>query len=685
MADRLDAPAPGPASPDVDEELLPGLCLAVGEIVGVSPQDIQPDDELDTLGLDTVGKAELADRIARDHHVDFLGQPAISDCRSVRDVANLVASMRCGGGGDNGTSRDDTLVLDFAYRLCDVAFTLQAGREELQERLAVVVSHLDALVSKLRLFSAGESQLDVLRGSVSGETQLLSTVLDGKEGEAFLDGLHRTGNLAKIARLWVSGVDVAFPARSRARSARRVSLPTYPFARDRYWLPASPARVAPVPALELPPVPAAEPLPVPAEVVTTPPAAQGPSEASWDEVRATIAEAMASVLEVPVNEFILDLPHVDFGVDSVLAVEIVDRINRTLDVTLKPTDFFSYATLRKLTDHVEQMRPTPRIEPDQPPNGVVVSGAVPEAPARPRIAATGVAAAGVAAAGVASTDVAVIGMSARFPDAPDLDQLWANLAAGRDSVAEIPPHRWDVCQHWDPDPLAAGKTYSKWGSVLEDVGMFDPAFFGMSPREARLMDPQQRLYLMEAWRALEDAGYSDRALDGTECHSFVGTAMGDYHHLLRDGGVPLEGYTFTGTHPAVLASRISYHLNLRGPSVAVDTSCSSSLMAVHLACEAIRAGRTELALAGGVAALFTPELHILASKAGMLSPGGRCRAFDDAADGFVPGEGVGVVVLKNLAQALRDGDHIHGVIAGSGSNQDGKTNGITAPSAPSQT
>ncbi|WXB19735.1 SDR family NAD(P)-dependent oxidoreductase [Pendulispora albinea] len=276
-------------------------------------------------------------------------------------------------------------------------------------------------------------------------------------------------------------------------------------------------------------------------------------------------------------------------------------------------------------------------------------------------------------------------MSGRFPDAKNVDEFWTNLELGRDSVREIPQNRWNVNEHFDADPLAPNKTYSKWGGVLDDIDRFDPDFFNMSPREARLTDPQHRLFLMEAWRAFEDAGYSGQQLDGSRCSVFVGCASGDYKNLLKESRVPLEGYTFMGNDASILAARIAYYLNLRGPSMAIDTACSASLVAVHLACEALREGKCDLALAGGVAVLVTPELHILGSKAGMLSPRGKCRPFDDGADGFVPGEGVGALVLKRLDRALADGDHVHGVIRASAINQDGKTNGITAPSGPSQT
>ncbi|WP_053913131.1 SDR family NAD(P)-dependent oxidoreductase [Streptomyces sp. SCSIO 75703] len=724
-------PRRAPAAPLTGATPPTGLLSAVADVLGVPVDSVDPDEDLESLGFDPVTLAALGDRLRAAPGASATA-PVPAGHHRLRDLA----AQPDGPGGPEGEARAP-------HRLRDIAFTLAAGREPQSERLALVVTDVGELAALLEEFAQGEEPPAVYRGSAGGQGGLLAELLDGQEGASFLASLRRAGDLDRLARLWAAGLDAAGVPEDR-HDARRVPLPGYPFARERYWVPepaeddpgTPPAHGTPdsrtpdsrtpgsrAPAPTPPPtptpspasvaVPAAAPAPVPVQVSVTVPAAErlapaeGPDPAS---VRAVVAGAMATVLEVPAEEFQPDVPHSDFGVDSVLAVEIVERINRELDTDLRPTDFFNYPTLRKLAEHVGEKTGTGRTAGDRGPGGPHPDGAPaaprptapPPAPApapapapEPARAALRsaprapddrpVPAPTAAPAGPAGPhDVAVIGMSGRFADAADLDELWANLAAGRDSVREIPPHRWDVGAHWDPDPAAPGKTYGKWGSVLDGIDRFDPDFFGISPREARLMDPQQRLFLMEAWRAIEDAGYGERTLDGLECPVFVGTSMGDYHHLLRQRGVPVEGYTFMGTHPAVLSSRLSYHLNLKGASLAVDTSCSSSLMAVHLACEAIREGRGELALAGGVAALVTPELHVLASKAGMLSPRGRCRPFDDGADGFVPGEGVGVVLLKRLDSALRDGDHVHGVIAATGANQDGRTSGITAPSAPAQ-
>lgn len=285
----------------------------------------------------------------------------------------------------------------------------------------------------------------------------------------------------------------------------------------------------------------------------------------------------------------------------------------------------------------------------------------------------------------AMIEVAVIGMSCRFPQSKDCDAFWEVLKNGTDCITEVPAERWAAYQNWyHPDPANPHTSYSKWGGFIEDIDKFDPLFFNIAPTEAELMDPQQRIFLEETWKAIESAGYNPRDLGSQSCGVYVGCTTGDYVQALARSGQHTHGAAFTGTSSAILVSRISYLLNLRGPSLAVDTACSSSLSAVHLACESIRQGENRLAIAGGVNLFVTPWAHILTSQVGMQAVDGRCRTFDEAACGTVFSEGCGVVLLKALDKALEDGDAIWGVIKGSGLNQDGKTNGITAPSALSQ-
>lgn len=222
------------------------------------------------------------------------------------------------------------------------------------------------------------------------------------------------------------------------------------------------------------------------------------------------------------------------------------------------------------------------------------------------------------------------------------------------------------------------------GGFVEGVDLFDSDFFNISPRESEAMDPQQRLCLEESWKALEDAGYSEKELNGNSVGVFIGAKPGDYINLIKERNIAPNPYTTMGCNQAILAARISYHLNLKGPSLTVDTACSSSSVAVHLAYNSILQGECDMAIAGGVSVMSSPELYLESSKMGMFSVDGRCKAFDNAANGIVPGEAVGMVILKRLDKALKDRNQIYGVIAGSGINQDGKTNGITAPSSSSQ-
>ncbi len=272
-----------------------------------------------------------------------------------------------------------------------------------------------------------------------------------------------------------------------------------------------------------------------------------------------------------------------------------------------------------------------------------------------------------------SRDIAIVGMAGRFGNAPDLDSFWRMLEAGDDCLTEMPERRW---------PAAMGPR--RRGGFLPDEDRFDPLFFRISPTEAAMMDPQQRLFLETAYHALEDAGYAERTLSGMRCGVFAGAGAGDYAQRFRDAGLQSNALGLMGNVTSILAARISYFLNLKGPGVALDTACSSSLVAVHLACESLMSGTCDMALAGGVAVISTPQFIGAMTDGGMLSPNDRCAAFDAAADGFVCGEGAGVVVLKRLADAERDGDNILGIVRGSGINRDGRTNGITAPSAPSQ-
>ena len=280
--------------------------------------------------------------------------------------------------------------------------------------------------------------------------------------------------------------------------------------------------------------------------------------------------------------------------------------------------------------------------------------------------------------------IAIIGLGCRFPGARDTRAFWKLLSGGVDAITTVPPERWDIGAFYDPDPAAQGKMSTRWGGFLEQVDGFDPLFFKIAPREVASMDPQQRLLLEVTWEALEDAGQVPELLAGTQTGVFVGISSYDYCTILCRDTRNVDAHIGTGNTNCIAANRISYLFDFHGPSLAIDTACSSSLVAVHLGCKSLWTGESTLVIAGGVQLVLSPWATVGYSKAGSMSPDGRCKAFDASADGYVRSEGAGVVILKPLAKALADGDPIYAVIRGSAINQDGRSNGLTAPSPAAQ-
>ncbi|MGV9310735.1 amino acid adenylation domain-containing protein [Streptomyces sp. NPDC003691] len=396
-----------------------------------------------------------------------------------------------------------------------------------------------------------------------------------------------------------------------------------------------------------------------------------------EHVRATVERVLAETLKLAADELTADKPFADYGLDSLTGVSLVNRLNESLGTDLDPSVLFENPSIGRLTRFLVDEEgaavvaavPEPSAIPGPPavsePSPVPAPPAVSEPSAIPGPPALS------GPSGGGREPVAIVGMSGRFPGARDTGELWDLLVSGRDAVSKV--SRWD---------LASLGSACLDGGLLDGVDEFDPLFFGISGAEAVYMEPQQRLFLQEAWRALEDAGHAGASLDRDRCGIYVGCAAGDYLDMTGPSDYP--GQALWGNMNSLVPSRIAYYLDLHGPALAVDTACSSSLVSLYLACQALWAGEVTTAIAGGVYVQNSPRLYLAASRAGMLSPTGRCRSFDRAADGFVPAEGVGALILKRLSDAEADGDHIHGVIRGIGINHNGTTNGIAAPNGTSQ-
>ncbi|WP_124432256.1 SDR family NAD(P)-dependent oxidoreductase [Pseudomonas orientalis] len=401
--------------------------------------------------------------------------------------------------------------------------------------------------------------------------------------------------------------------------------------------------------------------PVPAPLAASPTPAPVPVRLAGDgrpSLLASVRELVAGSLQFELADIRDDEPFADYGVDSITGVALVRQLNARLATDLHTTCLFDYPSIARLVDYILGNYPQFATLASE---DVLTSAASQPATCEP------------AQPAVDDQAIAIVGISGRFPQSRDLDAFWEHLAAGANLVTTV--------ERWDPRHCHAGAEQGcDRGGFIEDIDEFDPLFFNISPLEATYMDPQQRLFLQEAWNALADAGCLGERRRA-EVSVYVGCEHGDYERLFDDGPPP---QSFWGNAPSIVPARIAYYLDLQGPAITVDTACSSSLVAIHMACKSLLAGDTKVALAGGVFIQSTPAFYQKANRASMLSPSGACHTFDSRADGFVPGEGVGVVVLKRLADALTDRDHIHGLIRGSGINQDGASNGITAPSALSQ-
>ncbi|WP_343224445.1 type I polyketide synthase [Paenibacillus sp. ACRRX] len=433
-----------------------------------------------------------------------------------------------------------------------------------------------------------------------------------------------------------------------------------------------------------------------------------------DKVERYLKKVLSSVIKLDENKFEADAPLEKYGIDSIMIVQLTDELEMVFG-SLSKTLFFEYQTIQELAAYFLNSHPDKVMEkftipkhtqvgtsatnetlqslnktlrdPDQLANKqryASVSVIQPAERNAPTTSTTSVS--------PSSMDIAIIGLAGRYPGAIDINQFWNNLREGKDSITEIPAERWNGDAYISHDHTIGGRTNRKWGGFIEGVDQFDPLFFNISPREAEMMDPQERLFLECVYHAIEDAGYTRDTLadvqdQGQDASRRIGVYVGVMYeeYQLYGAEAQASGKPFAlGGSPASIANRVSYFCNFQGPSVALDTMCSSSLSAIHFACQSLRMNECEVAVAGGVNISIHPNKYLLLSQGNFLSSKGRCESFGEGGDGYVPGEGVGAVLLKPLSRAIQDGDHIYGVIKGTAINHVGKTNGYTVPNPRAQ-
>ena len=405
-----------------------------------------------------------------------------------------------------------------------------------------------------------------------------------------------------------------------------------------------------------------------------------------DKTRMFLREEFSKVLKLPLKRIETKISLEKYGIDSILAMKLTSQLEKTFG-RLSKTLFFEYQSIDEFSDYfatshkdklLEIFDETPKNEDE-----ITINELEDVSEKRSRIRRK------VrnqenefentqskAHNSYNNEPIAIIGLSGRYPESENIREFWQNLRDGKDCIIEVPEDRWDWKSYYSEDRTEPNRHYSKWGGFITGVDEFDPRFFNISPREARNIDPQERLFLQHAWMAVEDAGYSREALQ-IPVEKDQSGQIGVY------AGVMYGEYNISGSL-ASIANRVSYFLNLHGPSITLDTMCSSSLTAIHLACEDLKSGRTSMGLAGGVNVSIDPNKYQMLSSGQFISSDGHCQSFGEGGDGYIPGEGVGIAVLKRLSDAERDGDHIYGVIKGSALNHGGKTNGYSVPNPKAQ-
>lgn len=384
------------------------------------------------------------------------------------------------------------------------------------------------------------------------------------------------------------------------------------------------------------------------------------------ELENWLIDKLADRLDVPAKLINPDLPFASMGLDSVGSVELAQSLSKLMHINVPETLAWDAPSLRAATDYLVKLQNSSQhdVSTNAGSVSVVNSDQSGDTTSKPDDEA-----------------IAIVGIGCRFPAADDIESFWNLLVDGRDAVSMVPPNRWPQNKF---KTTKTGRSVSEWGGFLDQIDGFEPQFFGLSNREVQRMDPQQRLLLEVAWEALEHAGINPKLLAGSQTGVFVGIGHQEYWTLQLGNVQDLDIHSCTGNSQSIAANRISYSLDLRGPSMAIDTACSGSLVGVHLACQSLKSGESSMALAGGVNLMIKPDLTIAFSEAQMLSPTGRCSTFDESADGYVRGEGCGVIVLQRLSDAIRSHSSIIAVIEGSAVLHDGRSNGLTAPNPQAQ-
>ena len=551
------------------------------------------------------------------------------------------------------------------------------SRKELNCRIVFRYRTIDDLIQKLTKFIDSEGKRAYYANGNHKAALSLNEIFqkNGKVVE-FLNQLNDQKDKSILFDLWSKGYEAPVHKYYEHTTYPKISLPGYPFKLQSYWLDVySNTNASETDQLEQ----ATEIIPA-----TT---IEYSADQLQPQVEDFLVNTVAQSLAVATNNISTQEEIGDFGFNSLALVELANELGAHYQIKVLPPLFYSYPTIEKLShyfieNHLEkvqqkhgtitsnQNKNTQHISVSKPKNSINKScqkatNTNQESPLK------------------TTEPIAIVGISGRFPGSPNVDTFWENLKANKDLITEVPEDRWNWKGHYGDNNEDPRKTHAKWGGFIKDVDKFDPLHFSISPKEAELMDPQHRIAIEEAYHALEDAGINPKRLSGTNTGVFIGCYFNDYATMIDRNDI-VDSQVITGLQQSLVANRISYLFDITGPSETIDTACSSSLVAIKRGVERIRNGECDMVIAGGVSLILTPDLLFPLTQAGFLSKDGRCKTFDQSADGYVRSEGAGMIVMKSLSQAEADGDRIYGVIKSAAENHGGKANTLTSPNPQAQ-
>nr|WP_237728481.1 SDR family NAD(P)-dependent oxidoreductase [Paenibacillus sp. OSY-SE] len=664
----------------------------VAEMLSIDQTVVNADEHFTDYGFDQYSLTAFSEWLQQKWGSD-IPRDVTFEHSTVNQLAHYLASHYADEALEGPVVEHEPEAAD-TVSLADLAYTLQVGRENMEERLAIIASNLDDLQSGLADYCNGKLDNPNLKlGNTTEFREKLDILLNGEVAKEHLKKLMQEGDLVGISELWVMGADVTWEILHDNRKTRRLSLPNYPFARERHWIIPDrgdgrlvPDDRYPEAAVVSPPERGETPAVGQAQVFL----ADGDqiddrvlSEAVLDYLK----QAFSTILKIPVSQLSATVEFDAYGIDSIY-INQINKYFETIFGKLPSTLLFTYKNLKALSRYfVEQQREKSILALKLPEKHWLMDPPVRTgnvSPVSAAIAAPSPEQRDILDAEQADSEqgIAIIGVSGMFPQAGNMEEFMQNLMAAKDCITEIPKERWDHRQY----PNIA----CKWGGFVEDADKFDPQFFNIAPINAAFMDPQERLFLQAAWSCLEDAGYTPHALEDPDAGDnrgnvavYAGVTFNGYGlfgatEMAKGNAMPLNSQIFS------VANRVSYLLNLRGPSLSVDTACSSSLYAIHLGCESLLKNECDMAIAGGVNLSLHPSKYLTLDWAKFLASDGHCRSFGEGGDGYVPGEGAGAVLLKPLWKAKRDRDHIYGVIKASAVNHGGRTHGYTVPNPVAQ-